>query len=110
VLPLWVKLCVLAGIVASLASALWRHAWLKSTDAITAIDIDEQDAIVYRNDGRVDRAGILGTTYVSPLVTVLNLRVAGRMLPQHVIIVPDNVEREDFRRIRVWLRWGYHDS
>jgi toxin CptA len=102
----WIELGLLAALATSLVRALRYHALLKSRDAVTAIDIGEQDATVYSRDVRYEHACVLGTTYVSALLTVLNLRVPGRMRPRHVILVPDNVDAETFRQLRVRLRWS----
>jgi toxin CptA len=104
--PFWIELGLLAALATSLVLALRYHALLKSRDAVTAIDIGEQDATVYSRDVRYEHACVLGTTYVSALLTVLNLRVPGRMRPRHVILVPDNVDAETFRQLRVRLRWS----
>ena len=50
-------------------------------------------------------AQVLGTTYVAPWLTVLNLRANGATLARHVLVVPDNADRESFRQLRVVLRW-----
>ena len=105
----WTKAAVFIGAAVSLARALPRHAWLRSADAITAIELDDDDAVVYRHDGRSEHARLLASTYVSPYLTVLNLRIAGNIFAQHVIVVPDNVEPDAFRRLRLWLRWGYSE-
>jgi hypothetical protein len=36
----------------------------------------------------------------------LNLRVEGSRFAQHVLLVRDNLDPEDFRKIRVLLRWA----
>ena len=105
----WMKTAVFIGAAVSLARALPRHAWLRSADAITAIELDDDDAVVHRHDGRSEHARLLASTYVSPYLTVLNLRIAGNIFAQHVIVVPDNVEPDAFRRLRLWLRWGYSE-
>jgi toxin CptA len=79
---------------------------LRGADAITAIELEDDGGVVHRRDGRKEHARLLASTYVSPCLTLLNLRVARRIPAQHIIIVPDNVEAEAFRRLRVWLRWG----
>ena len=104
--PLWLELGLLAAVATSLARALRHYAWLTSRDAVTAIDIVEEGATVYSRGGRYERARVLGTTYVSAVMTVLNLRLPGRVWPRHVILVADNVEPETFRQLRVRLRWS----
>lgn len=58
-----------------------------------------------RREGENVRATVLGTSYVSASLTVLNLRIIGRRLVEHVLVVPDNVDPEAFRQLRVLLRW-----
>jgi toxin CptA len=106
----WSKGILLAAVGVSLVRALRRHAWLRSADAITAMEFEDEKTVVRRRDGRGEPAHLLGSTYISPFLTVLNLRVAGNIFPQHVIIVADNVEQDTFRRLRVWLRWAYSET
>ncbi|NWG87157.1 MAG: hypothetical protein HXY26_06535 [Hydrogenophilaceae bacterium] len=40
---------------------------------------------------------------VSPMCTVLRLRIDGRS--RSVVVLADSLAAEDFRRLRVWLRW-----
>lgn len=58
-------------------------------------------------DGSTFRGEVLPGSVVHPTLTVLNLRVLGRRLSYHVIVMPDAVEAQAFRQLRVWLRWGY---
>jgi len=46
-----------------------------------------------------------GSTFVSPHMTVVNLRPHGLLRTRRVILVPDNIDLGDFRRLRTWLRW-----
>lgn len=106
-LALWIKLALAMAIAASLAHVLWRHAFLKSRSALISVELREADrAAVQTREGTWQDARILSTSYVSPLLTVLNLRLRGETLPRHIVIVPDNVDFEDFRKLRVLLRWG----
>ena len=106
--PLWAKSLLALAILASLARALFRHALLRSPGSLRAIELRENDeTAVQTRDGAWHEARILGTTYVSPLMSVINLRLEGRMLARHMLIVQDNADAEYFRRLRVRLRWGH---
>ena len=105
-----IKLILFATIAGSFAHTLGCHARLRSPRAICALEIDEDGALVHTRNGKSDRATILGTSYISPALTVLNLRLENRISRRHVIIVPDNVHPEVFRRLRVWLRWRYREN
>jgi hypothetical protein len=37
----------------------------------------------------------------------LNLNANGERLARHVVILPDAINSEDFRKLRVLLRWKY---
>jgi toxin CptA len=106
-IPSAAKAVLIALVIASLARSLRRHAYLKARAAIIGVEIKDRETAATRSrDGTWREADVLGTSYVSPFLTVLNLRVRGLRLSRHVVIVPDNIEKEDFRQLRVMLRWG----
>ena len=80
------------------------------TTSIVAIEItDRENAAVLMNGRGWRDAHVLDSTYVSALLTVINLREPRHKRARHVIIVPDNINTEDFRKLRVYLRWSYRD-
>lgn len=104
--PLELKFALAAAISANLFHALWRYALLRSRSALVALELrDGSQLNVQTRDGAWPHARILGTSYVSPLLTVLNLKIDGRLLARHVVIASDMVDTEDFRALRVILRW-----
>jgi hypothetical protein len=106
-LPPAAKLFLAAVITASLARTLWHHALLKGKRSIIEIEVTNQEhgAVRMRTGGWLD-ALVLGTSCVTPRLTVINLRVEGGRTPRHLLLVRDNVAPDDFRRIRVLLRWA----
>lgn len=105
---LWTKLGFAMVVAISLAATIRRHALLASRTAVVAVELHELDrAVLQTRNGLWHDARLLETTYVSPFLSVLNLRITGRLVPRHMLIVKDNVDPEDFRRLRAWLRWGY---
>lgn len=48
-------------------------------------------------------AEVLPTPWVHPRLTVFRLAVNGRRIA--VVVFSDSMAGEDFRRLRVWLRW-----
>jgi hypothetical protein len=91
----------------SFAHALWRYVLLKSRRSIVAIELADCENVAVQTKDGVWRSGrVLGTSYISAMLTVINLREAEHKLAQHVIIVPHNIDPEDFRKLRVILRWS----
>jgi hypothetical protein len=105
-IPLAIKAALAIAVAASLVWSLQRHALLRATRSVIALEVrDRLTAAIQGRDHVWRDARVLGTTYVSAALTVLNLRVPGERLPRHVLLVPDNVDEQAFRRIRVLLRW-----
>ncbi|MNC95848.1 hypothetical protein D3C83_130640 [compost metagenome] len=55
--------------------------------------------------GQWRRGTVLGSTFVAPYLTVLNLKVDGRRRTYHAVVMADSVAADEYRRLSVWLRW-----
>ena len=89
------------GTAALVSSAWWYDVKLRRPQ-LTAIEADDTGyRVLWR--GTWQPAEVLEALITSQL-TVINFRSQGRRLD--AILLPDNVEAEAYRRLRVWLRWG----
>jgi toxin CptA len=71
-----------------------------------ALEVTEAGRISFRTrHGEWRECELLPSSYVSPRLTILNLKPEGGRV-RHVVLVPDNVDARDFRRLRTWLRWA----
>lgn len=105
-LPWMGKLAALPVFLASLALSLRRHAWRLSPSAVVGLRLEQECRAAFRRlDGETLEGPLLGSSFVSPWLTVLKIRPDGRRLAVSLVILPDAVEREAFRRLRVLLRW-----
>jgi len=52
-------------------------------------------------------AEVLGSSFVKPWLTVLHLRLEDRSRVLPLVLLPDMLPVDDFRRLRVWLHWGW---
>ena len=46
----------------------------------------------------------LPNSFIHPWITILNFKQSGKLFSRSIILVSDNVSREDFRRLRVRLK------
>jgi hypothetical protein len=107
-IPAALMIPLAACIAASLVRSLRRHASLTTPSSIVSVTVlDDSTVVVDRRRGAARTAEVLGTSYVSSTLTVLNLKIVGRRLVEHVLVVPDNVDPEAFRQLRVVLRWRH---
>ena len=53
------------------------------------------------------RTGVLRAgSFVAPWLTIVRWREQGARFDASIVILPDMLPAEDFRRVRVWLRWS----
>lgn len=106
-LPVWGKgFCILV-VISAAAYSFNKYAWLRMPQSITALEVGSRGkfrCFAGAHDWR--DAEVLGSSFVTPWLTVLNLRLPGKRLAQHVVVLPDAVDSDAFRHLRVWLRWG----
>ena len=104
---IWAKAPLTIAMAVSLVYSLSRKAALHAAEAIVGLEIAEDGRMSFQTRGGEWRVcELLGSSYVSPRLTVLNLKPQGGRRVRHVVLVPDNVDAGDFRRLRTWLRWG----
>lgn len=109
VLPvaLWLQWCGAALLLASAVFTIMHYALRRGRGAVTALHFDDRTQLRARTGDGVWHAGcILGTSTVGATLAVLNIQFDDRRQPVHVVISGDSMTAEDFRRLRVWLRWG----
>jgi toxin CptA len=66
--------------------------------------------LVTRKNGLVSSTSVLPSSFVAAYLTVLNLKINGSRWRRNLLLTPDRVDAEAFRRLRVWLRWGVGTS
>jgi hypothetical protein len=94
-------------IALSLVRSMWLHALLRAQQSVIALTVEDQESCTLQTrSGAMLPARILGSTYVTSFLTVINARPAGARVARHVLLMRDTIAPEDFRRIRVLLRWA----
>jgi hypothetical protein len=101
---------VVAGgclVVVVLVSSLWRCTG-RGVPALLHVGLD-RTITVTRSDGRSQSGAILDDSYVGARLTVIVWR-ADDLPPwrpaKAIVVLPDTLPREDFRRLRVALRYA----
>lgn len=99
--PLAVRLALGIGVIGSTI-----FAWRQRLPALEALRLKEDGGceIRQRGGGAFLTASLCSVATVHPLLTVFRLRTDEGMAFT-MVILPDSVPQEDFRRLRVWLCW-----
>jgi toxin CptA len=121
ILPASAKLAGSAILVASLVFYLRRYALLRSPDSITGFELsDEMICTVETQGGERIVCTLLSSSFVAPYLTVLELQLlkldeaadppkSWRRFSRSVTILPDGIDPEEFRQLRILLHWKWKD-
>lgn len=86
---------------------LRKNALLSASDAIEMLVLsDEMSCQLTMHSGESYACDILEDSFVTPYLTVINLKLEGKFFPQSLVILTDSLEVEEFRQLRVWFRWN----
>jgi len=100
----WPQVLVGLGVLLSGAGCL-AEVMQRSARAAMSLDLREDGRASWRDRNGEWHEGCLGSDhFVSTAFVVLGLDQAGRSR-KWLVIMGDSVLHEDFRRLRVWLRW-----
>jgi toxin CptA len=115
-LPVAAKLASTAALAISLVIYLRHYAWRNSPGSITGLSLaDDMTCTLETRRGERIAYALLGSSFVAPYLTVLELkplndtRWSHRLRSCSVVILPDAIAAEDFRRLRVLLRWKWKE-
>ena len=105
-LPPWAGVALAVLVLLSLLHYLLRDAWLRLPHSCTGLALEDEGVVLIRRDGARLPCRILPGGLVAPGLTVLNLKPHGARTARSVVILPDSLDKESFRQLRVWLKWG----
>jgi hypothetical protein len=113
--PGWISALCVAGLLASAAFYVQRtlspaapllFANTLASRRIAALELKVEDTGAARTlDGRWHDAR-LSPVFAAALLTIIRVKLEGARLPQFVVLMPDMLAPEDYRRLLVRLRWG----
>ncbi len=105
-LPHWLAALLMPVLLGSAWHTLRRDGFRKLSYSLIGLRLDADCRCEFQTrTGAWHEAALLGSSFVSPYLTVLNLKPAGGRRVKHLVILPDAIYAEDFRRLRVWLKW-----
>lgn len=104
-LPVLGKCLFTIAVAVSLIYYLARDALLHAPHSIVALEIRDGIVSLQTRSGEWLDGEVLGSSYVSEWLSIVNFRPDGSYATRRVLLVPDNVDAVEYRRLRTWLRW-----
>jgi toxin CptA len=100
----WLMLLAAAG------HAILQHGLRRLKHSVVTLQLKPDNSVsILLKDGRRQAVRIMPSTVVTPLLSVVHYRLqesAWYWPMRHVLILADAVDAEDYRRLRVRLRWN----
>ena len=104
--PAWAKSALACVILFSLWYHLRRDAWLAAPSSSKALMLESEQVVLTTHGGEQLACRVLRGSTITPFLTVLNILPPGARFARSVVILPDSLDAESFRQLRVWLKWG----
>lgn len=106
-LPAWQHVAIATCVLAWAALAFRRHALLRGRSAVNQVRVAGDLVLVaHRVDGALVAGHVRSSTYVGAALTSIVWRPDGAWRSRAILIVPDMLPADDFRRLRVMLRYA----
>jgi toxin CptA len=106
-MPLWLRTVLALALLSNLIYALGDQAWRRWPSSIVGLQFERDGLVIVQSrNGTVVEARVLGSSFVAPYLTIVFLKRERRWLSSAVVILPDAIEPDLFRQLRVWLKWG----
>lgn len=112
-LPFWLVVPALAGLGWSLAQLVRRHVVLAHTESLIRLKFHPDGrAECLTRDGEWLGLHLLDDSTLFPFFALLILAPEGGGRRRHALVFRDTLAAEDWRQLRVWLRWATsgHDA
>jgi len=106
IFPVWAKMALAFFVVLSMVYHLRREALLSAPSSCVALMLEGDQWELTTCGGDHLTCQILRDSLVTPYLTVLNILPQGARFARSVVILPDSLDAESFRQLRVWLKWG----
>jgi len=105
-IPLWLKLLLGVLLAASLVQSLTREAWRIRSSSIIELQCEREGGALFKTrSGNECEVRVLGSSFVASYLTIVLLKPNASRRVRAVVILPDALEPELFRQLRVWLKW-----
>lgn len=98
-------------LILSLIYYIRVYALLQSPNAIVLFYLSSHSTcITQTQSGQQQHWRIQGSSFVTPYLTVLSMKSNESFFDRSIVILSDSINAEQFRQLRVWLRWKWKDT
>ena len=105
--PVGARILAATWVACAALHALHVVALRRGRHGVRAVRVHRTGEIEVGNAAGAWRTGVVRAgSFVAPWLTIVRWRAHGARFDRSIVILPDMLAAEDFRRVRVWLRWS----
>ena len=102
-----IAFCLLLVILLwSAAYFVLRDARLILPNSNVAISLEGSRIVLFNRNGEELVGTLLPSSLIMPQIVILNIALPNCLCRQNVVLMPDSMDAELFRQLRVILKWG----
>jgi len=110
-MPVSLKIFICVPVVVAAAYLIAQDVLILLPWSFTELALNTKgELLVTRKDGLAHLVDVLPSSFVASYLTVLNFKIGTSRWRRNLLLTPDRVDTEVFRRLRVWLRWGQNKT
>lgn len=103
-LPIWLKCAGLVIVVVAAWRYVRHYALLNTNSAVRELRmLSDARLDILRTDWQ--SAQLAGEQFTHPFLTIIRCRIENSRRPIAIVILPDMLDQESFRALRVRLKW-----
>jgi len=103
----WLQAALVAALAVWAGATFHVAALHRGRHAVTEIRVAPDTTLVAcMGDGHLVAGYVRAATYIGPWMTTIVWRPDGRRVSRTILVLPDMLPAEDFRRLRVMLRYA----
>jgi toxin CptA len=105
-LPVWARMGLMLVLVVNFSYLLRRDILLNLPSSCAGLSLEKDSMGIINRNGERLPCKVLNNSLVTPAITVINVLPQGARFARAAVILPDGLDAESFRQLRVWLKWG----
>jgi len=105
-LPWWAKLAAIAVLLISAVYYLRHDAYLSMRSSNVRLQMEAGQVTITRRNGQSWSGLVLHDSFITPLMVILNVLPEDAYFSRSVIILPDSLDKDSFRQLRVLMKWN----
>jgi toxin CptA len=106
-MPKAAKIILVIVLVLSATYYWLLNARLACAGSWLALRLEDECIVLLNRHGDEFIGKLSGSSFITPYLVILQVTLPNYRLKQNVVLMPDSMDAESFRKLRVAVKWGF---